>query len=78
MRQVNTEQRYYLKVGELNDWVWYSKDDTRQLTITAADNDFGLRDGWDFSAPIEPETLEETVIVLRPNSRSDHRLLIKL
>jgi hypothetical protein len=57
LRQVNTEQRYYLKVGELNDWVWYSKDDTRQLTITAADNDFGLRDGWDFSAPIEPETL---------------------
>ena len=37
-----------------------------------------LRDGWDFSAPIEPETLEETVIVLRPNGRSHHKLLIKL
>ena len=67
-----------MEVGDVSDWVWFSKDDTRQLTFTVIDNDMQLRDGWDFSAPIEPETLEETVIVLRPNGRSPHKLLIKL
>jgi hypothetical protein len=54
LRQVNTDQRFNLAVGELTDWVWYSKDDTRQLTITATDNEEEMSIGWDFSAPIEP------------------------
>ena len=41
-------------VGEVSDWIWSSKDDTRQLTFTVVDNQMQLRDGWDFSAPIEP------------------------
>ena len=54
LRQVNTEEKFIMGVGEVSDWIWSSKDDTRQLTFTVVDNEMQLRDGWDFSAPIEP------------------------
>ena len=34
IRQVNTEQEFMMEVGDVSDWVWFSKDDTRQLTFT--------------------------------------------
>jgi hypothetical protein len=37
----------------LGDWFWQSKDDTRQLIVTAVDNDIDMEEeDWDFSAPL--------------------------
>lgn len=47
------------------------------MTITAVDSEFELPNGWDYSAPLSLENLEETVLVIRPKDRTADRLLIK-
>jgi hypothetical protein len=56
-RQHNTDQRFFLPVGDRKDWYWHHNDEVRKLTLTAADSEFDLPDGWDYSAPFALDSL---------------------